>query len=506
MKARYTLCGSLLLLPAWLTCATAQVPNQLHYQGRVNINGSPLTGVAQFKFALGDSGFTTSYWSNDGSSTAGSEPTDSVAITVQNGLYGVQLGDTTLTNMTVVPFSVFDNSNVNLRVWVDGGGGFELIQPDQRLVAVGYAMRAASVDGGVDDADADPNNEVQSLSQLGSDVTLSDGGGTISIDDADSDPTNELLIDVALVGTNLVVTDAGASFTNDLSGLVNNTDTSPSNELNSALTLNSTTLEITDAAGTLSADLSSLINDADASPSNELNSAITLNTTSLEITDAAGTLSADLSSLIDDADADPANEVLMTAVLSGNDLLIEDAGAARTIDLDNLQLSRLSASDGTPPNAVLVDASGRVGIGVTPSSFLLEVNGSAGKPGGGSWSSLSDERLKKNIVPLEGSEALARLNKLKGVSFQWVHPDEHGGTAGEVGLVAQEMEEVFPEWVDHVPPQGKEANLIPEGEEDGVKTIRFPHAFNAYLIEAIKELNAQNEALRLRIEELETKN
>ena len=44
----------------------------------------------------------------------------------------------------------------------------------------------------VEDDDADPVNELQTLSQSGSDVTLSQGGGTVSIDDADADSTNEI--------------------------------------------------------------------------------------------------------------------------------------------------------------------------------------------------------------------------------------------------------------------------------------------------------------------------
>uniref|UniRef100_UPI0011EE6FC8 beta strand repeat-containing protein n=1 Tax=Pareuzebyella sediminis TaxID=2607998 RepID=UPI0011EE6FC8 len=42
------------------------------------------------------------------------------------------------------------------------------------------------------DLDGDPNNEFQTLSQLGTDVTLSDGGGTISVADNDDDPNNEI--------------------------------------------------------------------------------------------------------------------------------------------------------------------------------------------------------------------------------------------------------------------------------------------------------------------------
>ena len=44
----------------------------------------------------------------------------------------------------------------------------------------------------VDDADADPANEMQTLTQTGPDVTLSNGGGTISVNDADADATNEI--------------------------------------------------------------------------------------------------------------------------------------------------------------------------------------------------------------------------------------------------------------------------------------------------------------------------
>lgn len=44
----------------------------------------------------------------------------------------------------------------------------------------------------VNDADADPMNELQTLSQIGNEVTLSHSGGSISVNDADADPGNEL--------------------------------------------------------------------------------------------------------------------------------------------------------------------------------------------------------------------------------------------------------------------------------------------------------------------------
>jgi hypothetical protein len=86
----------------------------------------------------------TTYWSNDGSSVAGSQTVSAVSLTVTKGLYAVLLGDTTISNMTVaVPASTFANSTVNLRVWFnDGVSGFEQLAPDQRLAAAGYALQA----------------------------------------------------------------------------------------------------------------------------------------------------------------------------------------------------------------------------------------------------------------------------------------------------------------------------------------------------------------------------
>ena len=75
-----------------------------------------------------------------------------------------------------------------------------------------------------DCGDVVPPGELQILSRVGSDVTLSDGGGTVSINDADANPANELNTSVALNGTNLEVTDAGGALGADLSSLVNDND------------------------------------------------------------------------------------------------------------------------------------------------------------------------------------------------------------------------------------------------------------------------------------------
>ena len=137
--------SSFLLAPG----SFSQVPQLLNYQGRVTVIGTNFNGTGQFKFALVNGNGTQTYWSNDGTSNAGSQPTASVSLPVLNGLYSVLLGNALLPNMTIVPVTVFTNPDVRLRVWFnDGSHGFQLLTPDQRIAAVGYAIMAGNVPDG----------------------------------------------------------------------------------------------------------------------------------------------------------------------------------------------------------------------------------------------------------------------------------------------------------------------------------------------------------------------
>src|SRR4051794_18253899 len=132
-----------------LSGVDAQVPQIINYQGRVVVGTTNFTGTGQFKFALVNAAGNVTYWSNTASS-GGAEPPGAVSITVSNGLYSVVLGDTTIVNMTAIPPTVFNNSDVRLRVWFNNGvNGSQLLSPDQRIAAVGYAMVASSINGAV---------------------------------------------------------------------------------------------------------------------------------------------------------------------------------------------------------------------------------------------------------------------------------------------------------------------------------------------------------------------
>jgi hypothetical protein len=117
----------------------------------------------------------------------------------------------------------------------------------------------------------------------------------------------------------------------------------------------------------------------------------------------------------------------------------------------------------------------------------LVVTGTARKPGGGAWADLSDRQLKTNIQQLKG--ALDTVLRLRGVSFEWLEPAKHGNLTGpQIGMIAQEVETVLPDWVSTTP--------------EGYKLLAI-RGFEALTIEAFRALQAQHDALVARVKQLE---
>jgi hypothetical protein len=133
-------------------------------------------------------------------------------------------------------------------------------------------------------------------------------------------------------------------------------------------------------------------------------------------------------------------------------------------------------------NKLIINFAADYGLGAQVNSNF-EVTGQAFKPGGGSWAALSDKKLKKNIKTLKGS--LEKITKLRGVSFEWKNTEMECVLAGtQTGMIAQEVEEVFPDWV------GEHA--------DGTKYIAVT-GFEAHMIECIKALNDEVIALKAQL-------
>ena len=129
-------------------------------------------------------------------------------------------------------------------------------------------------------------------------------------------------------------------------------------------------------------------------------------------------------------------------------------------------------------------------------SYNLKVNGSAAKPGGGSWSDSSDARLKKDIKTIEN--ALDKINKLNPVNFEWINPEEHYNQNNISGFIAQEMKEIFPDFINEIDPIGKDKDIVGENEKIYALTLSFK--FDAYIVKAIQELSQQNQELKERLD------
>jgi hypothetical protein len=90
---------------------------------------------------------------------------------------------------------------------------------------------------------------------------------------------------------------------------------------------------------------------------------------------------------------------------------------------------------------------GLVGIGTTAPDNKLTVNGAADKPGGGSWGTFSDERLKN--IKGRFTPGLKAVLQLKPLRYEY-KPDNALGLKLEgeqVGFSAQAVQRVIPEAV-----------------------------------------------------------
>lgn len=126
---------------------------------------------------------------------------------------------------------------------------------------------------------------------------------------------------------------------------------------------------------------------------------------------------------------------------------IERSDAARVWALGtSTSGDRIGFSDGATDLFTLLQT-GRVGIGTTAPTQLLSVNGTAGKPGGGTWDVFSDERLKNikgNFTP--GLSAVMRLQPLR-YQYKPGNALSFDSNKEYVGFGAQELQKVLPEAV-----------------------------------------------------------
>ena len=108
----------------------------------------------------------------------------------------------------------------------------------------------------------------------------------------------------------------------------------------------------------------------------------------------------------------------------------------------------------------------------------------------------SDASLKENVTNIEN--AIEKVQQMRGVEFDWTdeYLDAKGGEDDyfvrkhDVGVIAQEVEQVLPEVV--------------ATRENGIKAVKYDR-ITSLLIEAIKEQQSQIEMLKSEIKELRDK-
>ena len=188
-----------------------------------------------------------------------------------------------------------------------------------------------------------------------------------------------------------------------------------------------------------------------------------------------------------------------TQSASGNadNLVIYDGGAAGiTIatgttnqdcsiyfaDSDDNDNGKLVYMTGNRQFRFYLDGSGSPVMQWNP-DFSIYFNGNM-YSGGGQYSTGSDLRMKSNLVRFTGT--LDKLKQIVGYKFDITVPTT-GATIPSAGVIAQDVEKVYPELVEEV---------------EGYKHLQY-NALIGVLVEAVKELTTKVETLETKVATLE---
>jgi hypothetical protein len=166
-----------------------------------------------------------------------------------------------------------------------------------------------------------------------------------------------------------------------------------------------------------------------------------------------------------------------TASLNTSVSNLNTTTASLLIETANLEL--FTASMSTTSNVRF----GSLGIGVAASGTSGRIDAANDIVA----FSTSDIRLKENIVPIPN--AIEKIRKISGNTYDWKAElkDVHGYEGNDVGVIAQEVEEVLPQLV--------------QDRDNGYKAVKYDKLV-ALLIEGIKEQQQHIDNLTIQVEEL----
>lgn len=160
----------------------------------------------------------------------------------------------------------------------------------------------------------------------------------------------------------------------------------------------------------------------------------------------------------------------------------------------------VTTANGSPSagTRMTIDHDGQVGIGTTNPQDVLHVSEvrvvNCVKNGAGTQiagTCASDARFKREITPFPS--ILGRVTRLQPVHYFWradEFPERAFGRERTYGLVAQDVEQVMPELV--------------HDQADGFKAVDYSQ-LPLVLLQALRELADENQALRARLEQVEAR-
>jgi len=177
-----------------------------------------------------------------------------------------------------------------------------------------------------------------------------------------------------------------------------------------------------------------------------------------------------------------------------NTYLGDNAGNTHATGINCVYVGHGCDSSATGVDEEIVIGVGLAGKG-TNTTFIGGTNGPYNEANNGHWSTTSDQRIKKNIV--DNTTGLDKINQVKVRNFEYKTEDEIktdspeladvvksavvNVTGVKLGCIAQEIESIFPDVV--------------YTNEQGIKSVD-PSNISWYMINAIKELSAENTALK----------
>jgi len=462
---------------ALVSSGMAKVPRLINYQGVLtDAAGAPVNGARSIQFALFETETGgTAFWS------------ETHSVDVADGLFNVILG-----SVTVMDSTAFEPDSVYLEITVGEDGP---MTPRQRLVSVMSAFYADHADH-ADDTDRLNGytagafvRTINAVAPAEGEVTLVGGENVTVTPDAENHTVTISAEGGGTTGDNLGNHSATRNIKlNDhwLSNDGGDEGIQIDNSGNVSMPGNFITHGNFNAVGSIQSN-STITAISSINSNGFIRTGIPAST--YESGDIVSTddLLADDDIIAGDRVTSGGNMICGNNMGIENHLGVNMGGGYSTSYALQVSGSTYSTVDIISGGKLISGGHCGINFGGTSVTYALRVAGDAYSTG--SWTS-SDLNLKKNIADAAGPAA--KLFQLRGVSYEWKreeNPDREFTAGVQYGLIAQELEKVFPEMV--------------KTDENGEKAVAY-YQLIPLLLEAVKKQQEQIDTLQKLVGQTQT--